>query len=60
MANVLSDERKQQGLALARLGWWLRGIEQGKSVSRKGAKGAEYAKENKRPLLYKAWRLGER
>ena len=37
MANVLSDERKQQVLALGRLGWPLRRIEQATGVRRETA-----------------------
>jgi transposase len=37
MANVLSDERKQQVLALGRLGWSLRRIEQATGVRRETA-----------------------
>jgi CxxC motif-containing protein (DUF1111 family) len=37
MANVLSDEKKQQVLALGRLGWPLRRIEQATGVRRETA-----------------------
>ena len=37
MANVLSDEKKQQVLALGRLGWSLRRIQQATGVRRETA-----------------------
>ncbi len=37
MANVLSDEKKQQVLALGRLGWSLRKIEEAAGVKRETA-----------------------
>jgi len=37
MANVLSDEKKQQVLALGRLGWSLRKIEEATGVRRETA-----------------------
>ena len=37
MANVLSDEKKQQVLALGRLGWSLRWIQQATGVRRETA-----------------------
>ena len=37
MANVLSDEKKQQVLALGRLGWSLRRIEEATGVRRETA-----------------------
>lgn len=37
MSNVLSDEKKQQILALGRLGWTLRRIEQATGVRRETA-----------------------
>src|SRR5579862_7680785 len=37
MANVLSDDKKQQVLALGRLGWSLRRIEQATTVRRETA-----------------------
>jgi transposase len=37
MSNVLSDEKRQQVLALGRLGWTLRGIEQATGVRRETA-----------------------
>ena len=37
MANVLSDEKKQQVLALGRLGWTLRRIEEATGVRRETA-----------------------
>ena len=37
MSNVLSDEKKQQVLALGRLGWTLRSIEQATGVRRETA-----------------------
>jgi hypothetical protein len=37
MPNVLTDEKKQQFLALGRLGWPLRRIEQAKGVRRETA-----------------------
>jgi transposase len=39
MSNVLSDEKKQQVLALGRLGWSLRRIEEATSVRRETASG---------------------
>ncbi len=39
MSNVLSDDRKQQVLALGRLGWSLRRIEEATSVRRETASG---------------------
>src|SRR5271157_2482754 len=39
MANVLSDEKKQQVIALGRLGWSLRRIEQATGVRRETASG---------------------
>ena len=39
MSNVLSDERKQQVLALGRLGWSLRRIEEATGVRRETASG---------------------
>jgi hypothetical protein len=39
MANVLSDEKKQQVLALGRLGWSLRKIEEATGVRRETAGG---------------------
>jgi hypothetical protein len=37
MANILSDEKKQQVLALGRLGWSLRKIEEATGVRRETA-----------------------
>jgi hypothetical protein len=37
MANVLSDEKKQQVIALGRLGWTLRRIQQATGVRRETA-----------------------
>jgi hypothetical protein len=37
MSNVLSEEKKQQVIALGRLGWTLRRIEQGTGVRRETA-----------------------
>ena len=37
MANVLSDEKKQQVIALGRLGWSLRRIQQATGVRRETA-----------------------
>jgi hypothetical protein len=37
MSNVLSDEKKQQVIALGRLGWTLRRIEQATGVRRETA-----------------------
>lgn len=37
MANVLSEEKRQQVLALGRLGWTLRGIEKALTVRRETA-----------------------
>ena len=42
MSNVLSEETKQQVIALGRLGWSLRRIEQQTSVCRKTARGTGY------------------
>jgi len=39
MANVLSDEKKQQVIALGRLGWTLRRIQQATGVRRETASG---------------------
>ena len=39
MSNVLSEEKKQQVLALGRLGWSLRRIEQATGVRRETASG---------------------
>jgi hypothetical protein len=39
MSNVLTDEKQQQVLALGRLGWTLRRIEQATSVRRETASG---------------------
>src|SRR5881396_2140894 len=39
MANILGDDRKQQILALGRLGWPLRRIEQATGVRRETASG---------------------
>ena len=39
MSNVLSEEKKQQVIALGRLGWSLRRIEQATSIRRETASG---------------------
>jgi hypothetical protein len=40
MSNVLSEEKKQQVIALGKLGWPLRRIEQATGVRRETASGA--------------------
>jgi transposase len=54
MSNVLSDEKRQQVIALGRLGWTLRRIEQATGVRRETA--SAYLKAAGMPVRASGWR----